>query len=225
MKTLFACASALVLLTAAQAAHAQSQPEVAYNIGVVTDYVFRGISQTDDRAALQGGVDIGVNGFYAGGWASTVDFGDGTDAEVDIYGGYTTKIAGFDIDVGAVLYLYIGKPPTVDYDFIELKAAASRDIGPVNLGVTTYYTTNFFGVDDEAFYYEANSAFAISPSLTASGAIGHQSLDVSDDYTTWNVGLTYAFPKLISIDLRYHDTDTAGPLSEERFVGMVSFAF
>jgi uncharacterized protein (TIGR02001 family) len=225
MKTLFACASALALLATAQAAQAQSAPEISYNLSVATDYVFRGISQTDDRAALQGGVDIGVGGFYAGGWASTVDFGDDTDAEVDIYGGYTTQIAGFDVDLGAVLYLYVGKPAGADYDYIELKAAASRDVGPVNLGVTTYFTTNFFGVDDEAFYYEANSAFAISPSLTASGAVGHQTLDVSDDYTTWNVGLTYAFPKLISIDMRYHDTDTAGPLSEERFVGMVSFAF
>ena len=192
---------------------------------MVTDYVLRGISQTDDRAALQGGVSLGTGGFYAGAWASTVDFGEDTDAEVDLYGGYTTQIAGFDVDVGAVVYLYVGKPAGSDYDFIELKAAASRSIGPVSLGAATFYSPNFFGVDDEAFYYEANSAYALSPSLTASGAVGHQSLDVSDDYTTWNVGLTYAFPSLISIDMRYHDTDTAGPLSEERFVGMVSLAF
>ena len=225
MRTLFACASAMALLATASVAHAQSQPEVSYNLSIVNDYVFRGISQTDDRAAIQGGVDVSVGGFYAGAWASTVDFGDDTDAEVDIYGGYTTQVAGFDIDVGAIAYLYVGSPTGSDYDFIEVKAAASRDIGPVNMGIAAYYSPDFFGLDDEAFYYEANSAYAISPSLSASGAIGHQSLDVSDDYTTWNVGLTYTFSSPVSIDVRYHDTDTAGPLSEERFVGMLSFAF
>ncbi|WP_226637364.1 TorF family putative porin [Brevundimonas poindexterae] len=225
MKTLIACASALALFATAQAARAQSAPEVSYDLAVVTDYVFRGISQTDDSAAVQGGISMASGGFYAGAWASTVDFGDDTDAEVDFYGGYTTQIAGFDVDVGAVVYLYVGKPAGADYDFIELKAAASRSIGPVSLGVATFYSPNFFGVDDEAFYYEANSAYAFSPSLTASGAVGHQSLDVSDDYTTWNAGLTYALTSLVSIDVRYHDTDTAGPLSEERVVGMLSLAF
>ncbi|MDP3400156.1 MAG: TorF family putative porin [Brevundimonas sp.] len=225
MKTLFACASALVLLTTAQAAHAQSEPEVAYNIGVVTDYVFRGFSQSDEDLALQGGIDVGVDGFYVGGWASTVDFGDGTDAEVDIYGGYRTQLAGFDVDIGAVAYLYVGQPSAADYDYIELKAAASRAIGPATVGVVTYYSPDFFGVDEEAFYAEVKSSFALSPSLTASGALGHQSLDVNDDYATWNVGLTYAFPSLFSLDVRYHDTDTTGPLGEERVVAMISAAF
>lgn len=225
MKTLFACASALVLLTTAQAAHAQSEPEFAYNIGVVTDYVFRGFSQSDEDLALQGGIDVGVDGFYAGGWASTVDFGDGTDAEVDIYGGYRTQLAGFDVDIGAVAYLYVGQPSAADYDYIELKAAASRAIGPATVGVVTYYSPDFFGVDEEAFYAEVKSSFALSPSLTASGALGHQSLDVNDDYATWNVGLTYAFPSLFSLDVRYHDTDTTGPLGEERVVALISAAF
>jgi uncharacterized protein (TIGR02001 family) len=225
MKTLFACASALVLLTAAQAAHAQSQPEFAYNIGVVTDYVFRGFSQSDEDLAVQGGIDVGVDGFYAGGWASTVDFGDDTDAEVDIYGGYRTQLAGFDVDIGAVAYLYVGQPSAADYDYIELKAAASRAIGPATVGVVTYYSPDFFGVDEEAFYAEVKSSFALSPSLTASGALGHQSLDVNDDYATWNVGLTYAFPSLFSLDVRYHDTDTTGPLGEDRIVAMISAAF
>jgi uncharacterized protein (TIGR02001 family) len=225
MKTLFACASALVLLTTAQAAHAQSQPEVAYNIGVVTDYVFRGFSQSDEDPAFQGGIDVGVDGFYAGGWASTVDFGDGTDGEVDIYGGYRTQLAGLDVDIGAVAYLYVGQPGAADYDYIELKAAASRAIGPATVGVVTYYSPDFFGVDEEAFYAEVKSSFSLGPSLTASGALGHQSLDVTDDYATWNVGLTYAFPSLFSLDVRYHDTDTTGPLGEERVVAMISAAF
>jgi len=168
---------------------------------------------------------VGVDGFYAGGWASTVDFGDDTDAEVDIYGGYRTQLAGFDVDIGAVAYLYVGQPSAADYDYIELKAGASRAIGPATIGIVTYYSPDFFGVDEEAFYAEVKSSFALSPSLTASGALGHQSLDVNDDYATWNVGLTYAFPSLFSLDVRYHDTDTTGPLGEERVVAMISAAF
>lgn len=225
MKTLFACASALVLLTAAQAAHAQSQPEVAYNIGVVSDYVFRGFSQSDEDLALQGGIDVGVNGLYGGIWGSTVDFGDGTDGEVDLYAGYRTQLSGFDVDIGAVAYLYVGQPGAADYDYVELKLAASRAVGPVTVGVVTYYSPDFFGVDEEAFYGEVKSSYALTPSLTASAALGHQSLDVNDDYATWNVGLTYAFPSLFSLDVRYHDTDTTGPLGEERVVAMISAAF
>ena len=82
MRLALACASLLALTVGAGAAQAQTAPEVAFNIGVVSDYVFRGASQTDEEPALQGGVDVTVGSFYAGAWASTVDFGDNTDAEI-----------------------------------------------------------------------------------------------------------------------------------------------
>lgn len=219
MRLALACASLLALTVGAGAAQAQTAPEVAFNIGVVSDYVFRGASQTDEEPALQGGVDVSfANGFYVGGWASMVDFGDDTDAEVDLYGGYRTELGGYGLDLGVVSYLYVNEPGSADYNYVELKAAASRAIGPVTLGAAVYYSPNFFGADEQTTYLEANAAYAVTDKWSVSGAIGHQSLDVNDDYATWNLGVAYALTDHLVVDVRYHDTDVDGPLTDDRFV-------
>ena len=66
------------------------------NIGVVSNYLWRGITQTDDKPAIQGGLDYShSSGFYAGTWLSNVDFNldeNNPSAEVDLYLGYTNSI-------------------------------------------------------------------------------------------------------------------------------------
>ena len=145
MRTAFACAAAVAVILTAGAASAQDSPEVAWNLGVTSDYVFRGYSQTSEDPAIFGGVDVTAGSFYAGAWASNVDFGDDTDAEVDIYGGYRTEVSGFAVDVGVVGYLYVSQPAGADYDYAEFKAAASRAFGPVTLGAAVYWSPDFFG--------------------------------------------------------------------------------
>ena len=226
MRLALACASLLALTVGAGAAQAQAAPEVAFNIGVVSDYVFRGASQSNEDPALQGGVDATFgNGFYAGTWASMVDFGDGTDAEVDLYGGYRTEAAGYALDFGVVGYLYVNEPGPADYNYVEFKAAASRAVGPATLGAVVYYSPDFYGADDEATYLEANAAFALAEKWSLSGAVGHQWLDVNDDYTTWNLGLAYALTDHLAVDVRYHDTDVDGPLTDDRFVVSLKASF
>jgi len=225
MRTPFACAAAVAALLTAGAASAQSTPEVAWNVGVVSDYVFRGYSQTLEDPAIQGGVDATIGAIYVGAWASNVDFGDDTNVEVDIYGGYRGEAAGFAFDVGVVGYGYVNAPDGADYDYLELKAAAYRAIGPATFGTAVYWSPDFFGLDEEATYVEANAAFAPAAKLTLSVAIGHQSLDVNDDYATWNVGIGYAVTEYVAIDVRYHDTDVDGPLSDGRAVAGIRFLF
>lgn len=225
MRSAFACAAAAAVLMTAGAAGAQSAPEVAWNVGVVSDYVFRGYSQTDEEPALQGGVDATIGAFYVGAWASNVDFGDDTDAEVDIYGGFRGEAAGFAFDVGAVGYGYVNAPDGADYDYLELKAAASRAVGPVTFGGVVYWSPDFFGLDEEATYLEGSLAFAPADKWTASAAIGHQWLDVNDDYATWNIGVGYAVTEHVAIDVRYHDADVDGPLSDGRAVAGIKFLF
>lgn len=225
MRTALACAAAMAVLLTAGAASAQEAPEIALNLGVTSDYVFRGYSQTTEDPAIFGGVDLTVGSFYAGAWASNVDFGDSTDAEIDLYGGYRTEAAGFAVDLGVVGYFYTSAPNGADYDYAELKAAASRAIGPVTLGAALYWSPDFFGADEEATYVEANAAFSPAAQWTVSGAIGHQSLDVNADYATWNAGVAYAFSDNVVLDLRYHDTDVDGPLSDDRVVGALKLLF
>ncbi len=220
-------AGALVLLagTVAGTASAQDRPEVAWNLGVTNDYVFRGYTQTTEDPAIFGGVDVTIGSFYAGAWASNVDFGDDTDAEVDLYGGYRTEVSGFAVDVGVVGYLYVSQPAGADYDYVELKAAASRAIGPLTLGAAVYWSPDFFGADEEATYVEANAAFSPAARWTVSGAVGHQALDVNADYVTWNAGVAYAISDNVAVDLRYHDTDVTGPLSDDRVAATLKFLF
>lgn len=229
-KTIIRAAAAATLAAGliglAAPASAQSTVDVAWNVGAVSDYVFRGFSQTSEDSAIQGGVDLTSGSFYAGAWASNVDFGDDTDAEVDLYGGYRTEAVGFALDFGAIGYLYVGEPDGADYNYAEFKAAASRAVGPATFGAAVYYSPDFFGADKEATYAEVNGAFSPAPKWTVSGALGKQWLDVSDDYTTWNVGVGYALTDKVGVDVRYHDSDVDGvPGAEDRIVGAVKLTF
>ena len=229
-KTIIRAAAAATLAAGliglAAPASAQSTVDVAWNVGAVSDYVFRGFSQTSEDPAIQGGVDLTSGSFYAGAWASNVDFGDDTDAEVDLYGGYRTEAGGFALDFGAIGYLYVGEPDGADYNYAEFKAAASRAVGPATFGAAVYYSPDFFGADKKATYAEVNAAFSPAPKWTVSSALGKQWLDVSDDYTTWNVGVGYALTDKVGVDVRYHDTDVDGvPGAEDRIVGAVKLTF
>ncbi|MFN3352652.1 MAG: TorF family putative porin [Brevundimonas sp.] len=221
--------SAVLALAAAMIAAAPASAQdvdVAFNFGVTSDYVFRGFTQSDSDPAVQGGVDATIGSFYVGAWASNVEFFDDTDGEIDIYGGYRTEAAGYALDFGVVGYLYPGGPGAADYDYVEFKAAASRAVGPATLGVVVFYSPDFFGAaDEEAVYVEGNAAWALNANWTVSAAVGRQALDVSDDYTTWNVGAAYLLTDNLLADVRYHDTDIDTPFSDERIVGTIKVLF
>lgn len=224
-RLIYAGAAALALGFCASGASAQSM-ETGFNVAVVSDYVFRGFSQSDEDPAVQAGVDVSYGGLYGGAWASTVEFGDSTDAEVDIYGGYRTSLAGFDFDLGGIAYLYVGAPSVADdYDYVEVKGAVSRSVGPVAIGAAVYWSPDFFGIDEEATWVEASLAVSPMSNVTVSGAYGEQSLDVNADYATWNIGVGYSFPSGLGLDVRYYDSDVAGPLSDDRVVGALKYSF
>jgi uncharacterized protein (TIGR02001 family) len=228
MKLHTTCAAlAAALLSAVPfAASAQDDIDISFNAAVGTDYVFRGVSQTLEDPAVSGGVDLTFGSFYAGAWASNVDFGDDTDLEVDLYGGFRTEAGGYALDFGVASYLYGNAPGGADYDYVEFKAAASRAVGTVTAGVALYVSPDYFGADDEATYLELNGAYATSAGWTFSGAVGQQWLDVSDDYVTWNAGAAYALTDNLTLDLRYHDTDIDGlAIAEDRFVATIKAAF
>ncbi|WEK40202.1 MAG: TorF family putative porin [Candidatus Brevundimonas colombiensis] len=226
LRTAAAAAAATAAIALSGPASAQSDVKVAWNVGVVSDYIFRGVSQTGEDPAIQGGVDLTSGSFYAGAWASNVDFGDKTDAEIDVYGGYRTEAAGFAWDFGVIGYLYAGEPKGADYNYAEFKAAASRAVGPATFGAAVYYSPDFYGVDKEATYAEINGAFAPAPKWTVSGAVGRQWLNVSKDYNTWNLGVGYALTDNLGIDVRYYDTNVKNtPAADDRIVGGLKLTF
>lgn len=207
---LAATAAALAMGATTSAAWADDAPAVTFNIGASSDYVFRGVSQTDGDPQIFGGADLTSGMFYAGVWASNVDFGDDTQAEVDGYFGVKPTAGPVSLDLGAIYYGYIDAPSGSDYGYWEFKAAGSIPAGPATLGAAVYYSPEFFGGTGNATYTEINASGSPADKWTISGAVGYQAVDVGSDYTTWNLGVTYAFTDKISGDLRYTDNDISG---------------
>jgi uncharacterized protein (TIGR02001 family) len=79
--------------------------EVSANVGVTSDYVWRGVSQSGDAASVSGGLDYAnESGFYAGVWAGSLATGNG--AETDFYAGFSGETDTFTYDVGYIYYVY-----------------------------------------------------------------------------------------------------------------------
>lgn len=211
-----ALASALL---ASGAVMAQTAPEpdytLSFNVGAVTDYRYRGISQSRLRPALQGGADFAhKSGFYVGTWASTIkwisDGGGDADVEVDIYGGYKTTFGGVGLDVGVLRYLYPGSSLAVNPDTTEVYIGGTW--GPATLKYS-HAVTNLFGFADSknSYYVDLSATFDTGFwGLTVTPHIGHQRVRNNSDfsYTDWSVGLGKDFGNGLIASLAYVDTNT-----------------
>ena len=231
MKLLAGLSGGLGLTLAAGAAHAQDAGPVSlsFNVGAATEYVFRGVSQTDEDPQVFGGVDATLGSIgYAGVWASNVDFGDGADFEYDLYAGVKPTVGAVTLDLGVIYYGYADQPSGANWDYWEGKVAASVPAGPATVGAAVYYSPEFTGDTGDAWHYEANATVPIPNSkFTVSAALGHQTIEEAGDYTTWNVGLGFSLTDNIGFDVRYWDTDAHafGKLYDSRVVGGLKLAF
>lgn len=212
MRNLLICGAFAAV--AAAPAFAQ-EVTVSGNVALATDYAFRGVSQTDESPAIQGGLDLSAGSFYLGTWASNINFGTGgANMELDVYGGYKFAAGPVNFDVGVIGYLYPGaSDDAAELDYWEGYVKPSIALSDsFTLGGAIYYSPEFTAESGDGFYYEVNGAFAATPALSFSGAVGMQSVDLDgffageDEYMTWNVGGTYTAMGL-GFDLRYVGTD------------------
>lgn len=210
LKLALVAAAASVAMSGAAMAE---ELKLSYNVGVASDYIFRGVSQTQNDPQISGGIDATYGIGYAGVWASNVDFGaDDPSAEIDLYAGVKPTVGDTALDLGVLYYGYVddkGLTPG-SYSYFEVKAAASRPLGPATVGLAAYYSPEFPGKTGEAIYYEVNGSIPVMDKLTASAALGHQEIDSAGDYATWNIGATYAITDHLGLDMRYSDTDEHG---------------
>ena len=135
------------------------------NLGAITDYKFRGISQSDGSPAVQGGVDLDFgNGLYLGTWASQVDFAYGEDEtkfEQDFYGGYAGEISStVSYDVGYIYYAYHGSDRDEDYQEVY----GSVSISDLTLGLA--YSDDYWAGTGEFYYPYAEYSFALPADLS-----------------------------------------------------------
>ncbi len=227
---LMAAAATVAMSGGALAQEADKALDISFNVGAATDYVWRGVSQTEESPQISGGVDATVGGMvYAGAWLSNVDFGTGndTDFELDLYAGVRPQVGPVSLDLGILYYGYINAPTGSSQDFVEFKVAGSVPVGPATVGAGVYWSNDFYGGTGNATYVELNGSVPVSEKFAVSGAVGYQDVDYEGDYTNWNLGVSYAVNDIIGLDLRYHDTDEHdfGDLYESRVVLSVKAAF
>lgn len=116
--------------------------ELSGNAAITSNYIWRGVSQTLDQAAGQGGIDYAhESGLYAGTWVSNVDFsGDygsgyenGTGYEMDVYAGFSGEAGDLGYDVGVITYQY---PVTPEFNFTEIYVSGTFNILTVGIAST-----------------------------------------------------------------------------------------
>ena len=181
---------------------------ITANVALVTDYYFRGISQTLNDGAVQGGFDYAHDsGIYAGVWASNVDFGDEASLEVDTYIGFANDIgdSGFSYDVNFLRYNY----DDVDYSTNEL----TFGLGYSYFNVAYKYSDDWLGSDESSNYislgfnYDLPADFALSASVGNSfGDAYDKNTDTDFDYVDYKIGVSKDYVG-VSFDLSYVGND------------------
>lgn len=250
--------SALALVAAASPAFAEEAPASEFTVSggatVVSDYRFRGISQSDKRVALQGTFTVShSSGLYGTVWGSSIDdyVAAGGDAELDLILGFKKTFGGTTFDVGVLYYYYPGAEgfiPGYKSDFFEPYVAVSHSFGPVTGKLSAAYAPKqegigfdtdadgIFDTKEDSLYVAADLSAAIPETpLSLSAHIGHSFgpsyLTIGDEYTDWSVGASYTWNHL-TFGVSYVDTDkdlfspfTGRNISKAGVVGSVGVAF
>lgn len=198
-------------LMASVSGAAAQDVEISGNVALTTNYVFRGITQSDDGPAVQGGFDVSAGGWYAGTWASSVDFGDDTTMELDVYGGYGGAITeALSYDVGVIYYAYPDSPElaTGTQDFVELYGGLSYAFDAFEFGGSIAYSPDFYGETGDAFYYNVSASYPLTESLSVDASYGVSDFEegMNHDYQDYSIGGTYASELGLDLGLYYYGT-------------------
>lgn len=207
--------------------------DAAVSIKGVTDYNFRGISQTDRKPGAQGSVELQFydNLFYLGVFGANVDLATSPSAEIDFFGGIRPKFGPVSFDFGVIQYYYPGEKRFVDglgviwtprnTDFTELVGKVSYNWeDKATFGANVFYAWDWLGTGATGTYGSLTAKYNLPflEGLSVSGEFGRYWLGTTStniafptpirlpDYNYWNVGLSYTY-KNLTADVRYHDTN------------------
>ena len=221
-------------ITTAAASARELAAQVDVYATLTSDYVFRGISQTQGDPALQAGLDVTLpNGVFAGLWVSPVDFASGEqrrrrrDLELDLYVGVSGELApDWSWTVSLVNYHYPGA--SVDYNYLELNGGLFfRD----SLSAAISYSAEAAGSHEPGGSLATRFAQPLNPAFSLDGGVGHYwlSSDFLNDYAYWDVGLSWQEGSL-ALDLRYHGSSSSarrsyGAAADDRLVFSISLGF
>lgn len=212
-------------LLGAKVAMAEEVLPITANISIVSDYAFRGISQSNQRPAIQGGFDYEhSSGLYIGTWASSISDGS-AGLETNLYGGYAFEVGPFGVDVGLLRYYYPGKDWSAG-NTTEAYVGLSWEF----LSFTySHATTDLFGLDKSkgSGYFDLSASYEIMDGLTLDAHYGYSRIKGSgnDNYKDWSLGVTKSYGG-VDFGLHYTDTDIKdNRWADDRIVLSVSKSF
>lgn len=225
------------------AAPAAPEPDWTFtgNLGLYSQYVFRGVSQTNEKPAVQGGFDLGhKSGFYAGTWGSNISWiTDATPAasasmEWDVYGGYKGSLpADFGYDLGVLYYWYPGSYPSayVLPNTTELYAALTWKWASLKYSYSVNNKTFGFPDSRGSSYLDLTANYDVVEKVsdaigkvTLTGHVGHQWYTGSTsgysnsnyEYTDWKLGASTEVYGL-TVGVFYTDTNANNALYTNPF--------
>lgn len=198
------------------------------SVTLASEYVFRGISLSDEDPAIQGSLNWHHDsGAYVGVWASSGEFAEGS-IEADYYLGFGNEVNGVSYDVSVVYYTYPGDEG--NFNYVEFIGKVGYDFGvaAVTGGVGYVPDGHHAYSDDYAAYFFSDVTVPIpNTPLSAGFHIGYTSFGSSDfkDYTEWSAGL-YATVVGLNLGLVYQDTDISNfDNADSRVVFSISKSF
>lgn len=224
----FAAASARGILIAASfssmtAALADSPHSFSANIGAVSNYIWRGVTQTDDQPAIQGGLDYAhASGFSLGTWASNVDFATGANYELDVYAGYDFSLPVEDASLSLNTIYYAYPDDDFDIDFWEVGIAGGYKFFSAGIQYTVWGDEDNDGAlfDDGDIYYYAALDFALPYDFGFKVHGGYYDFDNEDvivdldtlqtksaDYGHWGVSISKEAGDFGTFSFNYDQND------------------
>jgi uncharacterized protein (TIGR02001 family) len=201
MAAALACSTSLTL--------AEDAPSpFSANVTLTTDYIYRGITQTNHQPAIQGGFSFNhASGVYASVWGSNVDFQDGDEAniEIDYAIGHAGNAGAFGWDANLTYLTYPGADSDLEYDSFELALTGSYDFEVALVSATIAHATDGMAAE-EASYVAGDIEIPLPYGLAFGAHLGYRELELGVDYTNWKAALSTELAG-IGLELAYTDTD------------------
>lgn len=188
-----------------------SRIDLAFGVAVTSDYVSRGITNSDSGPAVQGYIEPSFGMLYANIWSSNVNYGVGyRGAEIDLAIGVRPQLGPVAFDLGYVHYFFA--PNSVSPDYGEIFGRAEYIFhDKITLGGSVYFAPDYNNGGYTGTYVEGQVSIPLPKGFSFSGALGYQFFEDAGaaEQLTWNAGLSYSW-KALTLDLRYSDTNLSG---------------
>jgi len=210
---------AAVLATGMLAAET-SEIGVSANMAITSNYVWRGMTQSKNSPAIQGGIDVDFKGLYAGVWGSNIEFGDAkASLEADAYLGYSNEVSGFSYDIGYTQFIYPNQ--SSELNFGEAHAKLGYDFEVVALGAAYYYGIETNDLEPENAW---EASVSVPLPMEFSVDVTYGDYDSSGAY--YLLGVNKSFGKFdFTLAYTANDADGDSDAEQDNFVATMGTSF